>query len=203
MSNRDTSLDPKILESAKCEFLENGFINASLKRIAQNAGVTTGAIYRRYDGKAALFGAVVQPALEMFDDLMQRSFSINEQRKNENRMRDSWSQSLETLQAAFKLIYSKKDSVKILLAKSEGTIYSNYMHDFIEKNFTTSYQFMVELERKGMCKLKLSYMEYHILITSFWMTFVEVIIHDFTLDAALVFAEKINVFFAWDKLIEL
>ncbi len=36
MSNRDVSLDPKIIESAKNEFLKKGFIEASLKDIARH-----------------------------------------------------------------------------------------------------------------------------------------------------------------------
>lgn len=35
----------KLLASAKAEFLEKGYINASLRSICKNAGVTTGALY--------------------------------------------------------------------------------------------------------------------------------------------------------------
>ena len=39
-----TTID-RILECSKKEFLEKGFKNASLRVIAKEAGVTTGAIY--------------------------------------------------------------------------------------------------------------------------------------------------------------
>ncbi len=48
---RTTPLIPRILESARNEFLANGFEKASLKAICEGAGVTTGALYKRYKGK--------------------------------------------------------------------------------------------------------------------------------------------------------
>ena len=42
MAVPDHSIDPKILESARNEFLSKGFQKASLKEICGSAGVTTG-----------------------------------------------------------------------------------------------------------------------------------------------------------------
>ena len=47
MSKPDRSIDPRILESAKEEFLDKGFLGASLNNICRKAGVTTGALYKR------------------------------------------------------------------------------------------------------------------------------------------------------------
>ena len=47
MSVADRSIDPRIIESAKEEFLQKGFLDASLQEICKNAGVTTGALYKR------------------------------------------------------------------------------------------------------------------------------------------------------------
>ena len=59
MSNPDKSIDPRLLASAEAEFNKNGFIKAELKTICENAGITTGALYKRYKGKEELFCAVV------------------------------------------------------------------------------------------------------------------------------------------------
>ena len=45
----------RLLESAKKEFLEKGYLQASLRNICKNAGVTTGALYFFFEGKEALF----------------------------------------------------------------------------------------------------------------------------------------------------
>lgn len=42
MSKPDTSIDPRILESAKTEFLLHGYEKASTNVICKNAGVTWG-----------------------------------------------------------------------------------------------------------------------------------------------------------------
>jgi AcrR family transcriptional regulator len=71
MSVRDTSIDPRLIQSAREEFMTNGFIKADLKRICENAGVTTGAVYKRYKGKEELFMAVVKEAADKMDVLRQ------------------------------------------------------------------------------------------------------------------------------------
>jgi AcrR family transcriptional regulator len=54
MDNTMTTLE-KIHDSAKKEFLEKGFLGASLRNIVKYAGVTTGAFYGYYGSKEKLF----------------------------------------------------------------------------------------------------------------------------------------------------
>ena len=51
MASRVEGFDEAILYHAKNEFLEKGFNEASLRIIAQNAGVSTSTIYTRYSDK--------------------------------------------------------------------------------------------------------------------------------------------------------
>ena len=60
MANKDHSLDSGIVQAAYEEFLSRGFQKASLHKIAENANVTTGAIYTRYKNKDALFVSLLQ-----------------------------------------------------------------------------------------------------------------------------------------------
>ena len=64
LANRDHSLDDGIVCAAREEFLSCGFQKASLHKIAEKAGVTTGAIYTRYKNKDALFVSLLQSFLE-------------------------------------------------------------------------------------------------------------------------------------------
>ena len=59
MSVPDRSIDPRLLASAEAEFLNKGFVKSDLKTICENAGITTGAVYKRYKGKEDLFCALV------------------------------------------------------------------------------------------------------------------------------------------------
>ena len=67
MSVPDKSIDPRLLASAKAEFLDKGFIKAELKTICENAGITTGAVYKRYKSKEDLFCSVVDDIAEHLD----------------------------------------------------------------------------------------------------------------------------------------
>ena len=51
----------KIQEAAMDEFLDKGFLGASLRQIVKNAGVTTGAFYGYFSSKEALFASIVEP----------------------------------------------------------------------------------------------------------------------------------------------
>lgn len=62
MASRIERFDEAILIHAKKEFLEKGFAEASLRTIAQNAGVSTSTIYTRYSDKEGLFRFLVEEA---------------------------------------------------------------------------------------------------------------------------------------------
>ena len=69
MANRDHSLDDGIVQAARAEFLKCGFQRASLHKIAEKAGVTTGAIYTRYRNKDALFVSLLQDFLDKLNGI--------------------------------------------------------------------------------------------------------------------------------------
>lgn len=63
MAVKNHLLDDKITEAATAEFLKFGFQGASLRRIAQRANLSTGALYTRYESKDALFCSIVEDIL--------------------------------------------------------------------------------------------------------------------------------------------
>lgn len=68
IANRDHSLDGGITRAAHEEFLSCGYQKASLHKIAEKAGVTTGAIYTRYKNKDALFVSLLQDFMNKLND---------------------------------------------------------------------------------------------------------------------------------------
>ena len=68
IANRDHSLDGVITQAAYEEFLSCGYQKASLHKIAEKAGVTTGAIYTRYKNKDALFVSLLQGFMNKLND---------------------------------------------------------------------------------------------------------------------------------------
>lgn len=59
-----TDVRNRILESAEKEFQQNGYLNASIRTIAENAGISLGNVYRYFSNKEALFSAVLYPIVE-------------------------------------------------------------------------------------------------------------------------------------------
>lgn len=66
MSEKELSTLQVILITGKNEFLEKGYLGASLRNIAREAGVTTGAFYGYYKSKAELFDALVKEQYDTF-----------------------------------------------------------------------------------------------------------------------------------------
>lgn len=54
------------LQCAEKEFLDHGFVNASLRRIVKASGTTIGNFYNYFDNKEALFDALVQEEYNNF-----------------------------------------------------------------------------------------------------------------------------------------
>ena len=60
----------KIIEAGIVEFADEGFNRANLNRIAKNAGVSVGVIYKYYADKQALFLACVRHSLSALRDAL-------------------------------------------------------------------------------------------------------------------------------------
>jgi AcrR family transcriptional regulator len=60
----DVSPREALIASAAAVFLRRGFQAATLREIAAEAGMTTGAVYSNFDGKADLFLAVLEEKLD-------------------------------------------------------------------------------------------------------------------------------------------
>ena len=63
------SVRNSIVEGAILEFFEYGFQNANMRRIADNANITVGNIYRYYKNKETLFKEILLPAERAIEDL--------------------------------------------------------------------------------------------------------------------------------------
>ena len=60
----------KILEAAKQELLQYGYRDASMRRIAMQAEMTVGNLYRYFESKDQLIQEITSPALTQLDQLV-------------------------------------------------------------------------------------------------------------------------------------
>ena len=54
----------RLVERAGSHAKKHGFNDSGMAALAASAGVTTGALYKHFDGKAELFGALIAAELE-------------------------------------------------------------------------------------------------------------------------------------------
>jgi len=197
MSLPDQSIDPKILKSAKEEFLAKGFADASLREMCKKAGVTTGALYKRFSGKEALFEAVVSSTLSDIEKLIEEVEQYDYKCLDQNDMQSVWDMSEETLRSFVIFIYDHYDGFKLLLCCSEGSGYSNFLHDFVTAHTKKTMAFVNAAFEKGFFEEQIDEDEVHMLMTAFWSTLLEPIMHDYPKEKALGHCSVVAKFFNW------
>lgn len=133
---KDKETKAKLLLSAKAEFLEKGYMNASLRNICRNAGVTTGALYFFFEDKADLFQAITKETVEGIYQLMQKHYQDEVQMGNKGmsamEMLAEHNQDFEAATLFIHQMYLHRDEVLLLLTKSQGSGLENIADKFIE-----------------------------------------------------------------------
>lgn len=182
MATRDHSLDQPILESAKKEFLAKGFEKASLKKICENAGVTTGAVYKRYKDKEELFAAVVEDTVKDLYQIADEKCGVDVSALSEEALIRAWDMKNGDMMWWFQYLFDRYEGFVLLLSRAETTRYANFQHDWVEKMTEGTYAYYEEAFRRGLATVKVSRKELHILLTAFWTTIYEPFIHGYSLD---------------------
>ena len=182
MAKPDRSLDPKILASARREFLEKGFERASLKEICARADVTTGALYKRYSGKEELFAAVVEGTVADLNTVYEQKAVTDFSQISDEALVRAWDMDEDYMMWWFRFLDERHDGFVLLVSCAENTRYANFQHDWVEKMTGATYGYYQEAYRRGLAKAVVSESEMHILLSAFWATIYEPFIHGYTLD---------------------
>ena len=197
MSVRDTSIDPRLLKSAKNEFMEHGFLKADLKTICDNAGVTTGAVYKRYKGKEELFCAVVEESVKKLDGFIEARNNIDLSKMTDDEVRKTWVMNETYTLDMFQMLWDIRGDFVLLLEKSAGTLYENYRHDFALRMTDAYMKYYSEAKRRGLAKAEISRAEMHVLCTSFWTAIYEPFVHDMSWEEVEEHCKVICRYFNW------
>ena len=205
MSKPDTSIDPRILESAKSEFLSCGYEKASTNVICKNAGVTSGALYKRFAGKDELFCALVAPAAEEFKSILaseQEDFHSLSDQEKESAAIGSPSEG----DGFINYVYSYFDTFKLLIECSEGSSYESYMSDLVEILVGSTERFMSGSNHEAVILgKKATHETIHILISSYLYGLFEPVVQGMNRDEALLYTEQLKYFFnvGWADILRL
>ena len=185
-----------ILEAGKREFLAMGFQDASLRRIAQQAGVTTGAIYGYYADKAALFQALVEPTAADFKARfigMQQAFTTMPPEAQIKSMR---TYSSDALQSFLDDIYAHYDVFRMLVCSAAGTAYEQYIESLVEIEAASTKAFVETLVGAGFGPFTLSDNMFHILANAYFSAIFETVAHGMSKAEADAYVAQITEFFS-------
>lgn len=157
MNHADPQTIKNINKAALNEFIAHGFKNASLRSIAREAGVTTGAFYGYYKSKADVFEGIVGEHAAYIREL----FSVKSGESYEDFGK---SRMIRLIVYTFDNI----DGVRLLVAGSEGTVYSDFFHELTE--------LMAEGLKPYSGTLSIDFV--HSLISGLFASYCELVVHD-------------------------
>lgn len=194
----------KIQQAALTEFLDKGFLSASLRQIVKNAGVTTGAFYGYFSCKEALFASIVEPhAAALMGRFMeaQTSFAGRPEAEQPEHMGEDSESCLDWM---VDYICQNREPVKLLLCGAEGTSYENFVHNMVEVETESTLNYMKTLRRLGRPAPELDHSLCHIIASGMFNGIFEVVVHDIPRDQAMRDVEKLQAFYTagWLKLME-
>lgn len=198
---RDKTLShEKVRKAVKEEFLEKGYEDASIRSIGARAGMTSAGLYRHYADKEAMFNAMVEPLIE----------SINEwtaKHTKKNAILDGKATTDELFGETFvdmvkEVILPRRDEFILLISRSAGTKYENFIHDYVEENQKEFLEAIRLLKRKGYQTSELGEEELHMLLSAYLTACFEPIIHDYDDTKVIKYLNTVQEFFmpGWLKI---
>lgn len=180
-----------LLKAAKSEFLEKGYMQASLRNICKNAGVTTGALYFFFEDKEDLFANLVQEPLDKLYEVMAGHYQLEIELSPENLCKqEDFSDDIATAKQAIHFMYQYYDEFELLLVKSQGSRFENCVDQFVaitEKH----YRIMADRMSEGMGAMRVEDYMIHWLSHMQIDAFVHMLTHEKSEEAACKHVEAI------------
>jgi AcrR family transcriptional regulator len=191
----EASVQEMIIHSAKEEFLQHGYKDASLRNIAAASGMTTGAIYTYFKDKNALFEAIVDPVYShverLFSELSESYYTA------EAIVGDiSPEKSMADLNQVYSYIYDNFDLFRLLVVGAEGSSRADFIHSIVdcEVNHTLAYLEKWKDTRNVTCS-KISRAIIHTISEGYINVLLEPVRHNQTREEALKNIEVLVVFY--------
>lgn len=205
MAEKELSTLQVILITGKNEFAEKGYSGASLRNIAREAGVTTGAFYGYFKSKSELFDALVGNAYNEFLEKYcraQKEFADQPYEKQAVSVGEiSGACMVELLDYA----YDNIDAFKLILCCSKGTKYERLIDEMVDVEVKATHDYIYVLRQMGKNVPDIDPVLEHILITGMFNAFFEMIIHDMPRNQAQEYLKEMRAFYTagWFKIMGL
>lgn len=194
MGNRKTDTEARLLEAGQQEFLKYGYEQASMRRIAANAKVTTGAIYGYYPSKEAVFEALVGTAA---NGLLQTYKRLHEE--FERMPAQSQAGKLDEITEVdlvdlVQYIYDHYDAFRLLFCCGSRGYAERYINQLAEIEETSARNFLNTMKVLGYPVQEIEETVIHILIRSFFRQLQEFIVQEVPREKACAYVLTLGRF---------
>ena len=191
----------KIIAAAREEFMTYGFTDASMRRIAAAAGMSVAGLYKHFTGKEEMFAALVEPACQGLMDMYRQEETAERVAAHDGSLTGKWEQGGEA-RLAMTYIYDHLDAFRLLICKSAGTRYESFLHDLAVEEEKTTMAMMDLLKQQGLHINDVNPEEFHLLVTTSISAIFQAVVHGFTHEEAMHYADTLDAFFtgSWQVL---
>ncbi len=188
-----------IISAATAEFLEHGFKDASMRRIASAVGMSVSGLYKHFAGKEEMFSALVEPAYQGLMALYSREVDSQMEVVRAGNL-SVWDNGKDA-RLTVTYVYEHLDAFRLMICKAQGTKYETFLHDFAVLEEQTVLYFMNAVKSRGFKLKDFSEKELHLLITVNINAIFQTVEHGFSLEEALHYADTLDRFFsaAWKE----
>lgn len=192
----------KIMAAAKEEFLERGYEKASMRGIADRCSLTAAGIYRHCRDKEDLFCQLVSPAEEKLKEWARGHMRRYEEPVKKGK-KITWQDS--NIDMMRELVYPNMEDYHLLVAKSKGSRYENFLHDMTEESQKKLLSYLQELKTTGISIPDISSQQLHLLMTAYITALFEPVVHNYSYEEAVDSLEILEKFFlpGWRQLMGL
>lgn len=192
MAKQIEGVAERILAAAKREFLEKGYVDASLRTIAAAADTSTNSIYVRFGDKEGLFSAIVEPVLS---EMTERFIKIQEQFHQMDRAAQAARMpeySDGGTAALLDYMYAHLDAFRLLLDASYGTRFHNFVDELVRIEVEYTYKYMETVGYPANFGDTLTEKLLHIVTTSRFESIFEVIRHGMSREEAAEYVQLLS-----------
>lgn len=188
MRHETAGITESLIESAKKEFLQYGFRDASMRRISAASGVSTNSIYTRFGDKAGLFRAIVKDAADGLMDIYLNSIGKAAESSD---VEHAIEEGDEGTDIVLKYIYQNLDEFRLIFCHSAGTDYETYFDELaaIEEKYYKSFAKKYSMNGKGVDDFFL-----HVYCRTGWQYVYEILTHDKTYEEAKEYMNNVRIF---------
>ena len=202
MSTKEEDTEKNILNTARKHFLKDGFSGASLRNIVKDAGLTTGAFYKYYPTKEALFDALTDPYIEHIYQIYDRvvedfeKLSAKEQTSN---MSDTSGDGMDQM---IDYIYEHYDNFRLLLKCGDSGKFETFIHNMVDREMRSSLEYVKKMKEDGIEIPIVGESLMHMIYTGFFSSIFQIIEHDIDKETAKRNVHKLREFNTggWERL---